>query len=229
MSSVPTIVAGADVTRGRWVVVVLADGRFRDVLVVDRLAELDDRAGSVEILALDIPIGLPTGGRGWPRQCDLLTRELVGPRRFSVFYAPPRPVFDAASFDAANAHHRELTGKGLSRQTWALRAKILEAESFVTDHPATIEAHPESCFCAMKGAPLELAKKSWNGQMERRALLESKGIAIPEALDPITGRTPPDDLLDAAATAWTAWRALRGRAEALPSAAGLRDRGVIWR
>jgi predicted RNase H-like nuclease len=119
----------------------------------------------------------------------------------------------------------------MSRQAWALRAKILEAEAFITDHPNTIEVHPEVCFRAMKGEPLNFSKKTWNGQMERRALLSAKGIDLPDQLDEITGKAPPDDLLDAAAAAWTAWRCVRGRGEALPgsdSRPPLTDRGLIW-
>jgi len=83
----------------------------------------------------------------------------------------------------------------------------------------------------MKGAPLNHAKKTWNGQMERRALLAAEGIELPDTLDDPAGKIPPDDILDAAATAWTAWRCARGRANSLPngtSRVSIADRGLIW-
>jgi predicted RNase H-like nuclease len=231
MGDAVRLVAGADVARGSWVVVTLADGVFHDAMVVEGLETVWDSADGLELLAADIPIGLPEDGGAWPRAADLEARRLVGPRWSSVFPTPPRPVLDARSYTAANALHRELTEKGLSRQTWGLRGKILEAEGLIDRQPGTIEAHPEVCFRMMKGAPLEHAKKSWNGQMERRRLLEERGIVIPDGLDAVTGRTPPDDLLDAAATAWTAWRFATGKAAALPAghaSPSMVERGLIW-
>jgi predicted RNase H-like nuclease len=231
MSCSPTVVAGADNTRGRWVVVVLENGRCNTALLARSLSEVPDLLGPIDLLAIDIPIGLPLTGDDWPRPADLEARELVGPRRSSVFPSPPRPVLDEPGYPAANALHRRLTGKGLSRQTWGLRAKILEAAAFITDHPDTIEAHPEVCFRAMKGEPLTHSKKTWNGQMERRALLAAHGIELPDRLDDLVGATPADDILDAAAAAWTADRCLRGEAQVLPtdsSGSPIRHRGVIW-
>lgn len=59
-------------------------------------------------------------------------------------------------------------------------------------------------------------KKSWNGQMERRFLLASEGIVLPDQLVGASGEIPVDDVLDAAAMAWTARRVAEGRAESLP-------------
>ena len=182
------------------------------------------------MLALDIPIGLPADGAAWPRQADIAARNLLGARRASIFLAPPRPVLDCASYDLANRVHRELTGKGLSRQSWGLAQKILEAEAFLDGSFQAIEVHPEVSFQAMNGAPLEQSKKTWNGQMARRELLRDHGIIVPDRIDQ-AGDVPPDDLLDAAAAAWTAWRASRGLAEAVsrPGKAQRDARGSeIW-
>ena len=225
-----TLVAGADVTKGRWVVLVLEDGQFKRALVAEHLIHLRQRLGPVDLVALDIPIGLPEGRRDWPRKADLEAREFVGPRRSSVFLAPPRPCFDTAEYAEANTLHRKLTDKGLSKQTWSLRDRILEAEFYVSGNPNTIEVHPEVCFRAMKRDPLDCSKHTWNGQTERRRLIAGAGIDLPDHL-PDAGKVPSDDLLDAAAAAWTAWRVVRGEAEVLPSSAAGCDtsrRGAIW-
>ncbi len=227
----PTTVAGADVTKGSWAVVALEDGRFQRALVVDHLLQLRSRLGEPDLLALDIPIGLPADGTDWPRASDLAARDFVGPRRSSVFLAPPHPVFGRKTFASGNTLHRQLTGQGISRQSWGLRDRVLEAKAFVAENPNTIEIHPEVCFRAMKGRTLEYAKKTWNGQMERRALLEAQGIELPARFDQPAGKVPPDDLLDAAAAAWTAWRCATGRGDALSGsdeAPSLTDRGLIW-
>ena len=225
-----TRVVGADVAKGSWVFVILEDGKFAGAGVVAHLIQLRQRTGPVEMLALDIPIGLPEAGVDWPRAADLEARDFIGPRRSSVFAAPPRRVLNPTVYSKANQLHQDLTGKGLSRQTWGLRDRILEAAFYVSENPTTVEVHPEVCFRAMKGSPLAQAKKSWNGQMERRALLHSHGIDLPDHLED-AGLVPPDDLLDAAAAAWTARRIATGDANVLPgSAAGCSAtrRGVIW-
>ena len=55
-------------------------------------------------------------------------------------------------------------------------------------------------------------------------------IHLPDDL-PDAGKVPPDDLLDAVAAAWSAWRVIRGKAEVLPRSAAGCDRSrraVIW-
>ena len=82
----------------------------------------------------------------------------------------------------------------------------------------------------MKSEPLLYSKHSWNDQAERRRLIAGVGIVLPDHL-PDAGKVPPDDLLDAAAAEWTAWRVAAGKAEVLPSsAAGYNTsrRGVNW-
>lgn len=210
----PIVVAGADITKGRWVIVVLADGRFEHAMVVETLSVTLDVLPHLRTMAVDIPIGLPRSGADYPRPADALARRRLGPRRSSVFPAPARPVLDCADYAEANALHRTLTGQGMSRQTWALKVAILQAEEAARRDHRVIEAHPEVSFLAMQGRPLEHPKRSWNGMNLRLELLRRHGIVIPTSLTD-SGSTPPDDLLDAAAAAWTAHRFTAARAEAL--------------
>ena len=61
----------------------------------------------------------------------------------------------SVSSDDVNAYLRELTGAGLSRQSWALRPKLLEANAIWERHPGLLfEAHPEVSFRTMAGTPL---------------------------------------------------------------------------
>ena len=93
-----------------------------------------------------------------------------------------------------------------------------------------IEVHPEVCFRAMKGRPLDDSKHTWNGQTERRRLIAGAGIDFPDHI-PDAGKVPSDDLFDAAAAAWSAWRVAQGNAKVLPESAagcGKTRRAVIW-
>lgn len=78
-----------------------------------------------------------------------------------------------------------------------------------------IEVHPEASFAEMAGKPLSHDKKSYNGVMMRLRLLERAGIKIPLEVDEVGG-VQIDDVLDAAAVAWTAHRYAMQRARSLP-------------
>jgi predicted RNase H-like nuclease len=93
-----------------------------------------------------------------------------------------------------------------------------------------VEAHPELCFAALAGAPLPERKHSWAGAVRRRALLAAAGIEVPDDLGP-AGAVPVDDVLDAAAVAWTAARVAAGAARSLPDPPEVLAGGVpaaIW-
>jgi predicted RNase H-like nuclease len=65
----------------------------------------------------------------------------------------------------------------------------------------------------------------------RRLALAAAGIVVPDELGE-AGTVPVDDVLDAAAAAWTADRIGRGEAISVPEAAERDDRGkpmAIWR
>jgi predicted RNase H-like nuclease len=204
-------VLGVDACRGGWVGVTL-DGDGAAVCFGATLAEtvaVAEVKAPVDCVAVDIPIGLPDRGR---RLADAEVRTLLSPRGSCVFDALPRSVYEAPTHAEANALHRSLTGRGVSQQAYQIGPKVLDANEFARDN-AVLEAHPELCFATMGDGPLRAAKKTGEGQQQRRDLLQSQGIDV-SALSP--GRAGIDDLLDAAAVAWTARRHLRGEASAYP-------------
>ncbi len=223
-----TLVAGADVTKGRWVVVVLRDGNFDRATVTKTLTDFLAEIKGLEVLAVDIPIGLPEAKEH--RRCDLAAKAFLKPRSSTVFFTPPRPVLEAPTYQKGNHLSWHDYERGVSAQAYALGQKILEVDPVAAGDDRIIEVHPEVCFRAMKGGPLDDSKHSWNGQTERRRLIAGAGIDLPDHL-PDAGEVPPDDLLDAAAAAWSAWRVVLGEAKILPESAAGCDtnrRAVIW-
>ena len=180
---------------------------FQDVLALD-----------VEVIAVDMPIGLPDAGS---RACDIEARRRLGPRRSSVFAAPVRAVLHERSYVDALALHRATDGRGLSKQTFHLLPKIAEVDAARDDR--VIEAHPELAFAWLIGAPARHPKRTPAGRAERLAAL---GLVVPPRLRGAAA----DDVLDAIALTHIAQRALMGHAEALGD--GARDgRGrpmTIW-
>jgi predicted RNase H-like nuclease len=166
------------------------------------------------VIAIDIPIGLVDTGE---RDADRLVRSSLGVRRNSLFMTPVRAALEAPTHAEALEISRRITKVGISAQAFALRSKILEVERWIPSVPCRVaEVHPELCFTEMTGAPMPASKRSWQGMIDRQAALASQGIVF-DAVDRLVGaRVPVDDLLDAAAAAWTARRLLAGVARSLP-------------
>ncbi len=207
-------VIGVDAYALGWVGVELREGQFGRAMLASTLYEIVAGSSGAAVIGVDIPLGMLPDR--W-RAADTLAADTLGPRRSSVFRVPPRAVWEETDFAAANRVCRDLTGSGLSRQSWALRPKLLEANAIWERHPGLLfEAHPEVSFREMAGEPLPYAKKTWSGQARRRELLAKHGIVLPDHLGP-AGQAPPDDILDAAAVAWTAHRMATGTARSHPS------------
>jgi predicted RNase H-like nuclease len=217
-------VVGVDGCRNAWVAVWLNNGGFERAMLLPSLQEVLEAEPELTVMAVDIPIGLPEAGF---RAADLEARRFVGPRWHSVFLTPPRAALEAPTYPEAAAAARRLTGAGLSQQSYGLRSKILEADALADDR--IYEVHPEVTFRAIAGEPLTLGKKTGGGALLRLRLLEHVGISLPADLGP-AAVAPLDDLLDAAAAAWSAHRIAAGYAETLPaglSAAPLSE-PAIW-
>ena len=218
------MVVGADVWKRGWVAVRLSDEGVVDVRSFPSLTALLEGSPAAAAVGVDIPIGLPDPP---PRRADVVARERLGPRSSSVFSAIPAPVLEAETYQEALARCRDLYGIGLSAQAYALRHRTLEAAEASGRDPRLHEVHPEVSFAEMAGAPIPYPKRTWNGQMQRRAVLELHGIVIPDRLDDTAASVPVDDVLDAAAVAWSGRRIGRGEAATLPPDPDGAE-GVIW-
>ena len=208
-------VVGLDGCRDGWIAAVVGGGQLVVEFRATARAALDACANAA-VFVFDIPIGLSKDGR---RKADAEARTF-SKRPSSVFSPPPRAALAAGSYEEAKAIAKRERADGLSlnKQAYSLFDKIREVNEFVGDG-RVYEAHPEVSFAAMNGGPLASGKKTWNGLMQRRALLAARGLVIPEApgeLGEAGERGAPDDIADAVACAWTAARIARGEARPLP-------------
>lgn len=207
-------VLGVDVAgRHGWVGVVLDDRGYAGADLDDSLGALIARLEPLDAIAVDIPIGnLAWGGRA----VDGAARALLGARSSTIFNAPPTEVLELATYEEANA---ALAARGLpklSKQSWGLRHRMLDAAEAAEHDDRIHEVGPELCFAAMNGgAPIAERKKSWAGARHRIDLLHAEGIELPADLGR-AGAVPVDDALDAAACAWTARRIATGEAIIVP-------------
>jgi predicted RNase H-like nuclease len=191
-------VAGVDGTKGGWVAIVLEDGRFAG----DYSLPLDTDFSALRaahVIAIDIPIGFG------PRTADDAARRFLSGASSTVFNAPSRKQIEAPFGP----------GLGVSAQSHALGGRILHLTEFARSDPRVREVHPEVSFRAMNDdQPLGYRKKSAGGALERIELLAQHGIELAGLTQ--TAAAPLDDVLDAAAAAWSARRIATGAARSLP-------------
>ena len=192
-----------DACKGGWIAVEL-DGANAAAHFLPKIGSLASAIPAAEVAAIDIPIGLPETGR---RAADDEARRALGARRNSVVYTPPRAALCAASHAEGTAIALTLTGLGMSQQAYALGAKILEVEEWLTFAPCRVlEVHPEVSFAELLGAPASAPKKSWLGMVERYRALAGAGIYLEELTGAAARAAAVDDMLDAGVAAWTARR-----------------------
>ena len=103
-----------------------------------------------------------------------------------------------------------------SAELHALLRKIREVDALAAADARIFEVHPEVSFAALAGGQALPSKKTWDGLLQRRALLSAAGLAIPDPVGEASRRGAADDIVDAVACAWTAARIARGEARSLP-------------
>ena len=138
-------VTGLDACASGWVAVTLPPPAAGDpcapVTASVAVSPTLDGLSLTGVVGIDMPLGLLADG--W-RDADALARRALGRRGVTVFAIPPRPVWQQPTYAEANSVCRELTGKGLSAQTWGLRGKLLEADAYRRKSPARLSSPPRA-------------------------------------------------------------------------------------
>ena len=234
---------GVDWSSGEWVSIAYTDGSDPpSVEVFEEITSVWDHYGTSACrIVVDVPIGLCESLKSdacscveedgeLSRHCDDLARKVIGSQYRSVFTAPAR---EASRLAAAGADHseigdtnEELTGKRLTQQAAGISEGIVEVENLLLgdgDREVLIEGHPEVCFRALKGTPLEHSKHTASGVAERLAVLrdvpeytQGDWRTVAQELGREGHRVGLDDVLDACALALTAC-APNGEFHRLPS------------
>lgn len=211
-------VLGVDGCREGWLCVDECEGRLTGH-IFRSFKELLMALPGASVIAVDIPIGLPEQGR---RECDTAARRVLSPtRNRSVFPTPVLGVLHETHYPTANQKHRDIDGRGLQKQAFAILPKILDVNMLLQANPIlqqrVHEIHPEVCFAIWNmGVPMRHRKATQEGQTERERLIDAVWPGQRQAiLDRLQGRYEIDDLNDAFAALWTARRIAAGTAKVL--------------
>jgi len=221
--------AGVDGCPGGWVAAfVQPAGDFCALAVFARFADVLRAEQQPEIIAVDVPIGLPerTGHGG--RAAENAVRPLLGARQSSVFSVPARAAVEAS--DYAGACRAALATsdppRKVSKQLFNIAPKIREVDALLRADAAlasrVYEVHPELAFWRLNGdRPLGEPKKVKSrpfppGLALRRRLLRAAGLPGAPIDAPPPRGAAEDDVLDALACAAVARRIHAGIARPFP-------------
>jgi predicted RNase H-like nuclease len=200
-------VLGVDGWRGQWVAAEVTGRSIIWRVLADFRAVL--QAYPHAAIGIDIPIGLPPRGA---RTCDQQARAFARGAASSVFPAPPRSMVTDW-----RPGQRYRAGLHLSAQAWNLIPAIHQVDTLMTpelQRDRVVEVHPECSFREMGGL-IDAPKKTGRGVGQRIVAL-SRYFDL-DRLDAAPPGPAIDDLLDAAAAAWTAQRWRDGRAIPMPA------------
>jgi predicted RNase H-like nuclease len=230
-----TTIVGADGCPQAWLCIFeeLPSRQLRSE-IFPTVHELFAAAAEIELLAIDIPIGLTDAHA---RECDRAARVRLGPvRGTSVFPAPIRPALDATSYPEACEASFAAQQKKISKQAWMIYPKIRELDGLLRTRgdlrERIFEIHPEVTFSEWNGAPIVEPKRKRSGRGVRRELVRRHfGDGAFDAVRTSHSRekAADDDILDAFAALWTAERIHRGEARSLPEYPRIDSAGLPMR
>jgi len=196
-------IAGIDGCKKGWSVAV----QIQEELTIEyhtSIAAMYAKHPNLEIMAIDMIIGLPKYSRKGGRSVEKEARKLLSPRGSVVFSAPCRAAVYAKNYEEALKTTRALSpdGVGLSKQSYNITPKIRELDQFLRGNPSLktiiFETHPELGFWEMNGRNPLSSKHKAHGIEQRKQLLLAQGLRLDEAQS--------IDDLDALACLWTAAR-----------------------
>lgn len=214
----PINCVGIDGCKDGWVVVSCSNSSFGTATAehFKELSQLSEKISKDSIVIIDIPIGLEENIPN--RACDIEARKFLGKRSSTIFSPPCIDALSCRSYNEAKTVNFSKTGKSISKQSWFLSKKILEARKFSEDHFNLKEGHPECSFADFLGKPLYDKKKSMRGLFKRAHILEKLGFKIPLLAEmlPEKNNVEADDLLDASILCWAASKFYNGENKRFP-------------
>ncbi|WP_375173793.1 DUF429 domain-containing protein [Pseudooceanicola sp.] len=222
-------VAGVDGYKGGWIAVVIDSGNFNDAQVLwNESLESLIQSGGVKTAVVDVPIGLSSKPEG--RNVEAAVRKLLVGKSSSVFNSPCRQALAEQTYAEASEMNYSVSGKKLSKQSWSIFPKIVEADILARKLGQHVirEGHPEVSFAVLNGAPIFAGKKTSAGLFARIGHLAKLGfdlVSVSSQL-PANHAAKADDLADAAILSWSALRVSKNEHQSFPIAPNRDELGL---
>jgi O-6-methylguanine DNA methyltransferase len=204
---------GVDGCKAGWFYVSIDDGHTWEIGVLKNINDISIFLPNCQLILIDIPIGL-TSCSVDERLCDKEARAVLrAPRSSSVFPVPSRIALKAKTYAMASTLNARVTGRKLSRQSWAIAPKIKEVDEFlknIKNRHKIREMHPEVCFWGLNNySSMQHNKRRQAGFLERKKLLgkffQHTDELVEQAMKTFCRKElAKDDVLDALAGAITA-------------------------
>ena len=224
------LLAGVVPCPGGWLV---APGKLVGVQVfpeepkiVPTFREVVDSVPLYEVIAVTLPIGLPSTPHRGGRKADHEARQILGfPHAGAIGSTPTRMALAAKSYNAA----RQANGGLLDVVTWQMFPKIreLDAEMEPYVQRRVYEVRPELSFYQLaEDEVVKHTKDSKAGQLERQELLRRRMPGSERIIDAEAAGVRLTHLTDAAVTLWTARRIVARAVSRVPEDPEWDDKGL---
>lgn len=223
---------GIDGCKGGWVVVSISNSGF-EIKIIESISEVLNHNGCDSVL-VDMPIGLPQSTDDV--RPDAVVRTMLKGKASSIFSTPCRQAVFADTYSEANEINRQVLGKGLSKQSYAICGKIKEIDEFLCNNPQyknrLLESHPELCFAKLNlGVPIYENKHTYEGIRKRIELLSQYYDKTKEILAYVNNdkklKNCLDDVIDALCLAVTGMIDLENGFKTIPENPMMDKQGIL--
>jgi len=224
------LLAGVVPCPGGWLV---APGKLVGIQVypdepkiVPTFREIVDSVPLYEVIAVTLPIGLPSTPHRGGRRADQDARQILGfPHAGAIGSTPTRSALEVKNYNAA----RQANGGLLDVVTWQQFPKIRELDSEMEPYMQrrVYEVRPELSFYQLaEDEVVKHTKDSKAGQQERQELLRRRMPGSERIIDAEVEKVRLTHLTDAAVTLWTARRIVARAVSRVPQDPEWDDKGL---
>ena len=210
-----SVVAGVTPLGQRWLVssAKMAAATFapEDPRIFATFSDVLEERPSFAAIVVNAPIGYAATPDEGKRTCDVEARALLGQRALTLHDAPTRATLQG---------ELAWTDSHLDAVTLTLLPRYCEVAAEMSSFRQRVvySGNPELSFYQLNNnQPLRWSKRTDEGRLERRTVLEDKIPGITRIIDAEMAGVSRSHLFDAGALLWTARRTFGRAARRIPS------------
>ena len=214
-------VIGIDGCRAGWLTTKILDDQSLSFHLIKNLKDSYLKDPNLTHVGIDMPLELSPTGK---RPAEVEARFLLKKRSCTIFSPPTINALECGSYlDACEINFRDC-GNRISKQSWNLFPKIIEAHKFLENNSISklgvFEVHPELSFMAMNDMNLvEASKKTDIGKEIRIELIQKFFPTFSFELvrnKYKKNQVLDDDILDSISVLWSTQRIVDNIAQFVP-------------